>query len=500
MNERYFLDDDKFNRKQYADFLKSMIDNSEKYKRNTDGSSYVIAIDSSWGTGKTYFTDMFENYLLGYDGREEKNLNDCYAVVRFDAWKNDFWNNAFEPFVMSVLENDIFYENIEEGNAKSLMGNMLSAAVTITKGIVKKKLEDYIDGDALEKAVDEFSGGLKNFVLHDISVFGEYKKFKEEMEQFKEALTNLVTGKRKLVIIIDELDRCKPIFAIQLLEIVKHLFDIPGLTFIFMIDIEQLSHSVKTVYGHGMDATGYLCRFFDYITRMPKPSIKTYIETNLAEVELYADCNEEDKRLFFDFFEQICQEFVLSLRDIDTIIASYKMMLDVFLRKYLCIEAQGLYLFYLVLKYKEKDEFNNLFIKGIATDKMRIKEYKAIPGIRDSINNIMTPIHMIRYKVYSEYYEKGIVNGDGQIYKIVSVRGDEICLSRNPEPTSWGSTHKIKISSDVRINYILFEPDIKKWNEIKCLQYGQYIHQQLEMFNFIKNNTDDLKSSEKKNN
>ena len=61
MAERYFIDDDKLNRRKYADFLRIIIENSDKYKRNGIESSYVIAVDSSWGTGKTYFTDMFEN-------------------------------------------------------------------------------------------------------------------------------------------------------------------------------------------------------------------------------------------------------------------------------------------------------------------------------------------------------------------------------------------------------------------------------------------------------
>lgn len=46
---------------------------------------------------------------------------------------------------------------------------------------------------------------------------------------------------------------------------------------------------------------------------------------------------------------------------------------------------------------------------------------------------------------------------------------------------------KLKISLDTRLNNLLFAPDIKKWEEIKYMEYGHYIHQQLEMFNFIEN-------------
>lgn len=101
-------------KKRLCSFLRNIIDNSDKYRRDKTQESYVIAIDSSWGTGKTYFTDMFGKYLSGLDGSGIENENKDYVVIRFDAWKNDFWNNAFEPFVTTVLENDMFYVDIEQ--------------------------------------------------------------------------------------------------------------------------------------------------------------------------------------------------------------------------------------------------------------------------------------------------------------------------------------------------------------------------------------------------
>lgn len=105
-----------------------------------------------------------------------------------------------------------------------------------------------IDSDSLEKAIDISTNSAKNFLLHDSTLFSEYKEFKDAISDFKESLEGIVSNQRKIVIIIDELDRCKPTFAVQLLEIVKHLFDIKGITFIFMLDIEQLSYLIKTIY------------------------------------------------------------------------------------------------------------------------------------------------------------------------------------------------------------------------------------------------------------
>lgn len=392
MSERYFTESDKLGRKKYADFLRNMIDNSEKYQRDKMQKSYVIAVDSSWGTGKTYFTDMFENYLLGFDGSDIQNENKDYVIIRFDAWKNDFWDNAFEPFASTVFENDMLYCDIEERNAGLLIKDLLSSSVTIAKGIAKKKVEDFIDADSLEKAIDMSTNSVGKFLLHDSALFNNYKEFKNAISDFKESLEGIVNNQRKIVIIIDELDRCKPTFAVQLLEIVKHLFDIKGITFIFMLDIEQLSHSIKTIYGQEMDATGYLCRFFDYITRMPKPSVVTYIENSLEGVQLFEECSNEDEKNFLDFFCELCQYFVLSLRDIDIIISSYKIMLDIFLYEYSFVEAHCQYLFYLTLKYKDVVEFNNIFLKTQITNNIQKVDFKGFLCIKESIGNITTII------------------------------------------------------------------------------------------------------------
>lgn len=482
MGKRYFTDSDKLGRKKYADFLRNIIDNSEKYERDKLQESYVIAVDSSWGTGKTYFTDMFENYLLGFDGSDIQNENKDYAIIRFDAWKNDFWDNAFEPFAATVFENDMLYCEVEARNAGSFIKDLLSSSVTIAKGIAKKKMEDVIDSDSLEKAIDISTNSVGKFLLHDSTLFSEYKEFKDAISDFKESLEGIVSNQRKIVIIIDELDRCKPTFAVQLLEIVKHLFDIKGITFIFMLDIEQLSYSIKTIYGQEMDATGYLCRFFDYITRMPKPSVLTYIENSIEGVELFEKCSSEDNKNFIDFFCDLCQHFILSLRDIDTIICSYKIMLDTFLYEYPYIEAHCQYLFYLTLKYKDVAEFNNIFLKEQISKSIQKLDFEDFPCIKESIGNITTIIEDLQYKIITEQSQEGVRDQEGEVYRIASVDNDTIKLRRF---NGVNSGYTIEISLDTRLNQLLFAPDIKKWEEIKHMKYGQYIHQQLEMFNFI---------------
>lgn len=462
--------------------MNTIITNSNKYKRDKSENAYAIAIDSSWGTGKTFFTDMFENYLLGYDGENIENQNVSYKVIRFDAWKSDFWNNAFEPFIVSVLENDMFQTDIDNQNAGVLLVNLIKSAGIIAKGIAKKKIEEYIDSDSLEEALKNTSEDFGNYLLRNPTVFSGYQEFKNEIEKFKDILGNAIDNNGKLIIIIDELDRCKPIFAIQLMEIIKHLFNIKGITFVFMLDIEQLSYSVKTVYGQGMDATGYLCRFFDYITRMPKADIKEYLERSLEDVLLYNDCNKKEHQEFIEFSYKICEYWNLSLRDIDTIICSYKIMLDSFLREYIILDAHFQYLFYLVLKYKDVNEFNAMFIKGNISENMRNISYHKFENMREPVGNINTNIENMEYKIITESEPNGLKTMQGDILTVLSVEADKIIL-RTKQYSSIKGT--LSIEDDMSLNHLLFSPDIKKWEKIRKMKYGRYIHQQLEMFNFI---------------
>ena len=70
--EYYFDTDDKLERRKYAEFLKSMLENCDKYRREDSDGAYVIAIDSPWGTGKTRFAKMLRNFL---EGREPKVID-----------------------------------------------------------------------------------------------------------------------------------------------------------------------------------------------------------------------------------------------------------------------------------------------------------------------------------------------------------------------------------------------------------------------------------------
>lgn len=109
-------------------------------------------------------------------------------------------------------------------------------------------------------------------------------------------------------------------------------------------------------------------------------------------------------------------------------------------------------------------------------------DFEDFPCIKESIGNITTIIEDLKYKIITEQSREGVRDQEGEVYRIALVDNDTIKLRRF---NGVNSGYTVEISLDTRLNNLLFAPDIKKWEEIKYMKYGQYIHQQLEMFNFI---------------
>ncbi|HWQ98262.1 MAG TPA: P-loop NTPase fold protein, partial [Clostridia bacterium] len=269
--EYYFDTDDKLDRRKYAEFLKSMLENCDKYRREDSEGAYVIAIDSPWGTGKTRFAKMLRNFLEGrepqvVEGKADKTIipepqeDRKFNVIYYNSWETDYWTDAIEPLISNIINSDVFKEFREDARNKELWNQF--------KEFAKGVLEASVD----LAAAYSIWGTILNIVIHGVKKakekvnkpFEEFEKKQKLYSDFANSLSQIIRKTdRKLLIIVDELDRCRPTFAIQTLELVKHLFSVRGLIFIFALDIKQLSCSVKTVYGQELDASGYLSRFFD---------------------------------------------------------------------------------------------------------------------------------------------------------------------------------------------------------------------------------------------
>ncbi|NDV80763.1 P-loop NTPase fold protein [Bacteroides sp. 51] len=246
----------KLNRKACATILTNIV--------RTYSDGFVMAIDNEWGTGKTTFVKMWKQHL------ENNNFNTIY----FNAWENDFDTNPLVA-IMSELNcftnssnGSIFKSMIEKGAI--LSKNMLPALI---KGIAKK----YIDTEILVDAIENATKGATEILEEEIKEYSSKKQtikdFKNELERF----VKTVRGNKPIVFIIDELDRCRPNYAVEVLEQMKHFFSVDGIVFALSIDKIQLCHAIEGVYGsEHINANEYLRRFIDLEYSLPVPDTKDF--------------------------------------------------------------------------------------------------------------------------------------------------------------------------------------------------------------------------------
>lgn len=506
--EFYFETDDRLGRRKYAEFLKTLLEHCDEYRREDSDGAYVIAIDSSWGTGKTRFAKMLRNFLENRTNETPTESaidpNKGFLTVYYNSWDTDFSNDALEPLIYSLINSPEFESELFEKQADEEIVEFTKTAKNVLKVIGLSAAHHFL-GETATKALEVCLGeDVKNQ-----DELCEYEKRSKAICEFKKTLSCVVekTIKKKLVIIIDELDRSRPTFAIQTLEIVKHLFDVDGLIFIFALDIKQLSCSVETIYGKEMDAPGYLCRFFDYVGRMPNPNQKDFIKICFDQHRAFDSLYENWAQSIPDYFVAISESFLMGLRDVTTIIKTYFMALDSFLLEYKYPQYHFLYLFLLALKYKHGSLYSDFLLhKKNGDDKestlSKVKKY--LPTLEGTqlkvLNNQLSQLSINQQLQHCQFelLQNYISANDRQpLYssiRIETVKTTEtkkfekiyeiITRARNSSSSDWVPYMTIRIDNKLGLSDTLEFVDILKWNEIKDLTLGGYYFQQLEMFNF----------------
>ena len=236
----------------------------------------VIAIDGEWGSGKTYFVHQVK-WLLdctskNIDGEVESVLSRIvpkldnikshkYKAFYYDAWKYDKSNNPFFTLLRTMILafGGIDYFNQKKGFIESL----LKSASHIVKGITP------IDVESIFNGIKEFSG------INDTTPLSELEFIEQMDSQVNSFLDYICEGQYdKLVVFIDELDRCRPSFAVELLEIIKHYFNNDKLIFVLSTNLKEFQYCIKHYYGEGFDGWKYLDRFIDIRITLPKITVE----------------------------------------------------------------------------------------------------------------------------------------------------------------------------------------------------------------------------------
>jgi hypothetical protein len=282
----------------------------------------VISIHSSWGTGKTTFIRMWMQSLK----------NDGYPCIYFNAWENDI---ADDPLVSLIGEVDAAIDSfggdggkIEKAKAHFKKAKKYGAILLKDAVPVAVKLMTAGAVDLAHFKTEEIASLAEKLATEQIEKYQAHKNtindFKKQLSDFIHELSAEAEGKaaKPLVFFIDELDRCRPDYALQLLEKAKHLFNIDGIVFVLALDRNQMRCSLKSIYGEGLDADGYLRRFIDIDYQFPTASSVAFcsaqlrrfgIDTHIAGKQGAMTAMPEPQ-LFLRVFPQLADLFGLSLR------------------------------------------------------------------------------------------------------------------------------------------------------------------------------------------
>ena len=245
---------DKLGIKQHVTSFANIL-KQEKYVEN--GTSKVYSISAEFGVGKTFFCERLAA-ILEQDGVPVSMLN---------IWKMDFYDNPLIPLLIKL--QDVYIKN---NKFRIWMSNKLKISINITTWLFKRFLKYF--GFNIDKIVRLY----KQLKPSKSKLYNSYLGYEAQLHKTKNFLSAWAKRINKpIIIIIDELDRCRPDYAVKTLETLKHFFDIPGFVFVLAIDEGQLKSSVETLYGT-KNFDGYKRKFINNSFVLPEPDKVKFTE------------------------------------------------------------------------------------------------------------------------------------------------------------------------------------------------------------------------------
>lgn len=339
----------------------------------------IISLNGDWGTGKTFFIKQvvevikclsLEDYIIDErlsnfikkieEELKEINIKNQIFPIYYNAWEYDSNEDPLLTLIYSLIEQNPNLSDNDKPN-QSMKEKIYKIISSFKVGI------SFADNNTGKSVGLELQcNPQKNAPITKdvISIEGLKETFNQLLDEVKVEKAN------KLVIFIDELDRCNPQFAIKLLERIKHFFDNDEFIFVFSTNLNELQYTVKKFYGEGIDGYLYLDKFFDLQFTLPNVNIENYINSlNIIYI---------DKSSYFDIcIREMAKIYNFSLRNCNRYIKLVSMTYN-FIRNSNDYTLAKVILFPILLAIKMKDivlyneiisgnaeiEFKNIILKS----------------------------------------------------------------------------------------------------------------------------------------
>ena len=359
----------------------------------------TVGLQGQWGTGKTFMLRRWQKQLE----------NDGFRAIYFNAWEDDFCDDPLLAIIGQL--SDYF----KDGYLKTMARRVAQIAMPLIRenllGVLKATTGVTIK-------VDQRGQGNKTF----LDAYLEQRGTKDKLKGHLAALSRQVTKEagHPLVFIIDELDRCRPTFAIELLERVKHIFDVPNTVFVFGLNRDELCKSLASVYGD-IKTEVYLRRFFDFEFTLPEVGSVRFAAHLMAKFgldQVFQSLSDATGRLepIYDFnnyqriLPKLWSALGLSLRDID-----YGIRLIALLSRNVRSGSRThpyLLTVLIAMKFKEKDFYDALVMGNFRASEI-MNYIEGAVRADSSDRNLSATLDYIEGLLYcadsanSEYGERG---------------------------------------------------------------------------------------------
>jgi energy-coupling factor transporter ATP-binding protein EcfA2 len=350
-NDGFVPENDIFGYKDFGVKLTNLICSHE--------GSLVVALDGPWGSGKSTFIKQWTGHLR----------NNQVPVVVFDTFASDYQE---DPFIALVAEINAFSEEVLKtekehltkftGVATKVGKALLPVAAKVafratTLGLANASDFDGV-GDSFKEAVSDVADKVGSFgeayirqrLTESHAERDATLQFRETLSQLSKAISDQIqsgddeseaidcedgSGKRTppLVVIVDELDRCRPDFAVKTLERVKHLFAVDNVCFLMVGHFGQVEAAVRGLYGNETNAKLYLEKFYDIRANLPEMNIsgdnrrKKYIKYLWDQLKLKTSDHFYNNDMV-DLLDLFSEKFSIELRSIEKIISNIAIFLS----------------------------------------------------------------------------------------------------------------------------------------------------------------------------
>ena len=264
---------DKIGREEIVDKICGLVDSLE------ENEHFCLSLNGAWGSGKSFVLSMIE---------EKLSQKTEYIIIKYDAWENSFYHEPLIAILSCIIDC------LEHKLSKMKGYGKVAAEVgrKKCKEIVEKLSESGGKIGFVATMIKDFTEiipNLKNISLTtdtkdaQLEIFKSYKSLLYEVKELLNKLTRKVLAKNKqtkLIILVDEIDRCLPDEQLKILERLHHLFDVKNCAVIVTMNQVCVAKTVKTIYG--IDGYEYLRKFFNFTFRLDT-SANEYLKNLLEE-------------------------------------------------------------------------------------------------------------------------------------------------------------------------------------------------------------------------